>query len=123
MRIKISQNHKAQGFPEPGESLANVSGATQKNAKPSIHFNAGQGGVTYAVAREYPPMLESMTPELKRDCEVIRGQAFPETQEEFDLVELVGLPCIVVITIKKGAGGKTKAVVDAIKPATKETAK
>ncbi|MEI8043437.1 MAG: hypothetical protein WCL11_18655 [Verrucomicrobiota bacterium] len=72
-------------------------------------------GCETEVVKELPVSFDAGRP-LRKDAESILGRELTtkEAQEGFDVNQLIGKPCQVVVMHKSGAGGKSEAVVSLV---------
>lgn len=115
MRVKINIKPDALA-PASVHNDAKVNAIKPKgDSKCIIEYRMVHGGREYDATKVYPAKLECASP-LLHDAEVILGRSITCDAEgaEFDLNELIGKPCQVVVEHKRTSGGRIIAVVTTV---------
>jgi hypothetical protein len=99
-------------------ALKSVTGLPDKDNPKKVALGFGIHGHEAEVVKEMPASFDAGQP-LRKDAETLLGHELTasEAQMGFDLDQLIGKPCRVVVMHKGGAGGKPKAVVSVVLPA------
>ena len=115
MKVKINVKPDAL-VPEGVHNSAKVNAIKPKgDAKCIFDYGIVHGGREFVPTKLYPAKLECGSP-LLHDAEIILGRKIVCDADgaEFDLNELVGKPCQVVVEHKRTSGGRVIAVVTTV---------
>jgi hypothetical protein len=98
-------------------ALKSVTGLPDKENPKKVALGFGIQGHETEVVKVLPTSFDAGKP-LRKDAETILGHELTasEAQAGFDLDQLIGKPCRVVVMHKAAAGGKTEAVVSVVLP-------
>jgi hypothetical protein len=96
-------------------ALKSVTGLPDKDNPKKVALGFGIQGHETEVVKTLPASFDAGKP-LRKDAETLLGHELTasEAQAGFDLDQLVGKPCRVVVMHKSAAGGKTESVVSVV---------
>ena len=101
-------------------ALKSVTGLPDKENPKKVALGFGIQGHETEVVKVLPASFDAGKP-LRSDAETLLGHELTagEAQAGFDLDQLIGKPCRVVVMHKAAAGGKIEAVVSVVLPVAK----
>lgn len=116
MKLKI--NKPPGALPKEGTYEATVKAVIDQPERKKIRIEFTLPGYDKPFPKEYPRSLDPHSP-LFQEAQTIQGRRFTEQEigGDFDLDQLVGKPCQVVIAHRRTAGGRVTAVVSVVLPA------
>ena len=116
MKLKI--NKPPGALPKEGTYEATVKAVIDQPDQKKVVIEFSLPGYDKPFSKVYPRTLDPHTP-LFQEAQTILGKRFAEQDigGDFDLDQLVGKPCQVVIAHRRTAGGRGTAVVSVVLPA------
>jgi hypothetical protein len=116
MKLKI--NKPPGALPTEGTHGSTVKAVIDRPERKKVGIEFTLPGYEKPFPKEYPRSLDPHTP-LFQEAQTIQGRRFTELEVggDFDLDQLVGKPCQVVIAHRRTAGGRVTAVVSVVLPA------
>lgn len=98
-------------------TLSSIKGLPDEQKPKKVALGFKIKGYETEVTKELPLSFDDGKP-LRQDVETLLGRELTSTEAQagYDIDQLIGTPCQVVVMHKSGSGGKPQAVVSLIQP-------